>query len=207
MQLFTKQLAYTNRQHNYDKKDKNGIEYDDLEGDKPSCYSGVNRNLFQSLHKHSVMQLQSFVTLTELNEALQTCVYDFYKEYFEGLNDNALAKLKKSTLKYLIEQEPLPSIPNIPEEKIKALKSDLNVKYAGKQVQGFKNINTYVDNSFNASDTANSHFMKFYGQFSLATLLQERAPHQNSAREFARSSLLRTALPNDTHTHTRRTTV
>ena len=175
MQLFTKQLAYVNRQHNWDKKDKDGKEYNDLEGDKPSCYSGVTRNLFISLHKHSVMQTQSFVTVPELTEAVRGCIVGFYKSHFQNLDTGTIEGLEKAVMSYFIDAERLPNIPNIPQDEIDALKLELNIKYAGKQVQGFQSISDYVDKTFDASNVGDSHFMKFYQTFSLDVMLQTRS--------------------------------
>ena len=61
---FIDELAHIGRAHNWDQtrtKRVNGKEikeeYDDLKGDKPSCYSGVKRRLFQSVQGHPLLKL------------------------------------------------------------------------------------------------------------------------------------------------------
>jgi len=62
---FIDELALIARAHNWDKKrfkinkDGNPVmeEYDDLEGDRPSCYSGVPRRLFQSVRGHPLLNI------------------------------------------------------------------------------------------------------------------------------------------------------
>jgi len=73
VELFIKQLALIGRAHNWDDSrakldedgnqqfDANGYliteEYDNLQGDKPSCYSGVKRRLFQSVLGHGLFKV------------------------------------------------------------------------------------------------------------------------------------------------------
>ena len=73
VELFIKQLALIGRAHNWDDSrakldeagnqqfDANGHliteEYDNLQGDKPSCYSGVKRRLFQSVLGHGLFKV------------------------------------------------------------------------------------------------------------------------------------------------------
>ena len=54
---FIKELALIGRAHNWETKDIRGNEHDDLQGDKPSCYSGVKRRLFQSVIGHPLLNI------------------------------------------------------------------------------------------------------------------------------------------------------
>lgn len=62
VELFVKALALIGRAHNMDKRrpsqvDRSGWEeYDDLEGDRPSCHGGVKRRLLQSVLGHPLLQ-------------------------------------------------------------------------------------------------------------------------------------------------------
>jgi len=53
--FFTNALALLGRSHNWDKDDRNE-EYDDMEGDKPSCSMGVSKRLAQSIIGHPIAQ-------------------------------------------------------------------------------------------------------------------------------------------------------
>ncbi len=57
---FVTELAQIGRAHNWDKirvRDGKKEEYDDLEGDRPSCYSGSKRRYFQSISGHPLFDL------------------------------------------------------------------------------------------------------------------------------------------------------
>lgn len=83
------ELAFIARAHNWDKSrdivNKEGKvvreEYDDLEGDKPSCYSGVKRRLFQALKGHPLFSkdIHELVRLV-LQERTRSYMLDKFKE-------------------------------------------------------------------------------------------------------------------------------
>ncbi|OGV25332.1 MAG: hypothetical protein A3F18_00005 [Legionellales bacterium RIFCSPHIGHO2_12_FULL_37_14] len=55
---FIDELSHIGRAHNWDRsreRDNKSEEYDDLEGDRPSCYSGVKRRLFQAVLGHPLL--------------------------------------------------------------------------------------------------------------------------------------------------------
>jgi hypothetical protein len=58
---FVDELAHIDRAHNWDEKRVNQAgneeEYDDLTGDRPSCFSGVKRRLFQSVMGHPLITI------------------------------------------------------------------------------------------------------------------------------------------------------
>jgi hypothetical protein len=76
---FVDELAHIGRAHNWDKTRINAHqekeEYDDLEGDKPSCVSGVKRRLFQSVIGHPLINI---LTLDKLSDELR----DFARSHF-----------------------------------------------------------------------------------------------------------------------------
>ncbi len=60
--LFVAELALIGRAHNWDQtRTRPGHptpeQYDDLEGDKPSCYSGMKKRLFQSVLDHPLLKV------------------------------------------------------------------------------------------------------------------------------------------------------
>lgn len=161
---FIEELAHIGRAHNWDKsrRKNNGQleQYDDLEGDRPSCYSGVKRRLFQSVLGHPLLKLVTEdVIKAELNEFLIT---HFKKE----IHPNNCIALKKAWDKG-IDGEPLS------EEDTQKIQS-LNV--SGEQQQGFKNYLSHkygpsfspslillIDKAFELTPTINSHLFKHGG--------------------------------------------
>ena len=81
LSLFVEELALIGRAHNWDEtrivtdaagqpildEDDNPMreEYDDLEGDRPSCFSGVKRRLFQSVHGHPLFRILTQETIAK----------------------------------------------------------------------------------------------------------------------------------------------
>ncbi len=68
MEHFINELALIGRAHNWDKtRIRNGKEeeFDDLGGDRPSCYSGVKKRLFQSVIGHPFFVVLNLNTLIE----------------------------------------------------------------------------------------------------------------------------------------------
>ncbi|RUR09053.1 hypothetical protein [Legionella sp. km772] len=105
IEQFIKELALIARAHNWDQErfklasngeillddDHNPImeEYDDLEADRPSCYSGVKRRLFQSVQGHPLLVL---LTTDKINAEL----YDFARKHFANLiNDSNRIDFKR----------------------------------------------------------------------------------------------------------------
>jgi hypothetical protein len=82
---FITELALINRAHNWDKKRPakrlDGTEfkeqYDDLEGDKPSCFSGVLRRIVQSITAHPLMRALG-------TELLDAELRDFARAHFSS---------------------------------------------------------------------------------------------------------------------------
>ncbi len=71
-ELFIRQLALIGRAHNWDKANEQGQEYDDGEADKPSCFSGVNRRLFQSVLGHGLFKVVTKqIVIQALNEQIK----------------------------------------------------------------------------------------------------------------------------------------
>lgn len=83
---FIKELALIGRAHNWDKtRIKNGVEeeYDDLEGDKPSCFSGVKRRLFQSVLGHALLK---FLKTDDIKQELRNFMHEHFAEKITDKN-------------------------------------------------------------------------------------------------------------------------
>ena len=107
--LFMRALALINRQHNWDerrvryadkdkkipKRDTKGAvlteEFDDGKGDRPSCYSGVKRNLFQALIGHPLYKPLNAKLVTEF---IQTEIWAHYVELLKGRSREDLIAIK-----------------------------------------------------------------------------------------------------------------
>jgi ankyrin repeat protein len=113
LEHFIAELAYIGRAHNWDESrfkrsttgnfiiDKNGNriseECDDLRGDKPSCFSGVKRRLFQSVLGNPLLKI---LTGDDIKEELRS----FVREHFNVIiNDGNREILKKAWQAYIDE--------------------------------------------------------------------------------------------------------
>ncbi|WP_115706958.1 hypothetical protein [Legionella sainthelensi] len=144
LEHFIDELAHIGRAHNWDqsrRKDNGKLEqYDDLEGDRPSCFSGVKRRLFQSVLGHPLLKLVTKdVMKAEIKEFLMT-------HFKKTINSNNCIIIKKAWDKG-IEGELLS------EEDMKAIQS-LNVGL--KQQKDFKN---YLSQKYGSSFTVNLNFI------------------------------------------------
>lgn len=87
---FINELSLIGRAHNWDKtrprKDKphEMEEYDDLQGDRPSCYSGTKRRLFQSVIGHSLLNILS---MEEIKQEIREFALAYFKRIIAELNN------------------------------------------------------------------------------------------------------------------------
>jgi hypothetical protein len=84
---FIEELRLIGRAHNWDKtRELHGRmeEFDDLEGDRPSCYSGTKRRLFQAVIDHPLFTL---VTLETIKQTLRDLVFTHFKEILATANN------------------------------------------------------------------------------------------------------------------------
>ncbi|MDI1352373.1 MAG: hypothetical protein PSV35_06330, partial [bacterium] len=115
---FVDELALLGRAHNWNKTRINSKgkkeEFDDLEGDRPSCYSGVKRRLFQSVLGHPLILILTDDTLLEELRA-------FARDHFQScIDDEKKGALRTAFDDYIVNTEEV-SIPN------KALLASLNI--------------------------------------------------------------------------------
>jgi hypothetical protein len=179
---FVDELALLGRAHNWDKTrlatKVNGEEvleeYDDLEGDKPSCYSGVKRRLFQSVLGHPYFKM---LTLDDIKQELR----QFIRTYFETcIRDNprkAITWCREWTklCEDGVDGEALSEL-NITPEKQNAFIQELTLKYA-KQFEEDAIFALYIQNRFKLSGFITTHAACFGGEVDLTYLLK---PYQAS---------------------------
>lgn len=136
---FIQELALILRAHNWNyskdrkRKREENKEHDDLKGDKPSCYSGMNRRLFQSVLGHPL-----FKTLT-IDHLFQEIRSFAWEHFYSVLNSENRCILKDSYNNYFIylDEEfakPLVSL-NIPLEKKGQFADYLDKKYGSRLTQ------------------------------------------------------------------------
>ena len=200
--LFIKALALIGRAHNWDKtrikcdakgrpiKDKAGHaveeEYDDLEGDKPSCYSGVKRRLFQSVLGHPLLEVLS-------KEMLRDEVRVFASRHFkEKISRSDPRELRAAVDKNILELEPEDACLvelNIDSQAQKAFMTYLSKKYGG-QFSRDPMFMAYVHDLLSLKNFK-SHLVKFYMSFDLGGLLNDAQrmarPEKKSARKESKS--------------------
>jgi hypothetical protein len=132
LEHFIDELALIGRAHNWDKERlKNGRmeEYDDGEGDRCSCFSGVKRRLFQSVIGHPLLNI---LTRGHIEEELRTFVRDYF---ISQVTEDNKGLIKQAFDEYIEmqeiskEQAVLLSRLNIPEEQQQQLKQYLAQKY------------------------------------------------------------------------------
>lgn len=177
---FIRSIALIGRAHNWDKERRNketGFkeQYDDLEGDKPSCYSGVKRRLFQSLkgcglytiiNKDIIdMEIKDFVAeqykpvIKKLSNEEKQAILQAYEDIIFKLDD--FSEHKATFLKF-----------NIPEEKIQLFIKTLNSKYGSVSLKEFS---TYLDDLFKINDS-HCHAANFGHLFRIADYINTNAP-------------------------------
>lgn len=83
LDCFYHTLFLVARSHNWDETkivDGKKVEYDDLEGDKPSCYSGIRKRLFTSIPNHPCFKN---CTINDQQAKINSFVHNYYKTYEE----------------------------------------------------------------------------------------------------------------------------
>ncbi len=176
--LFVRQIALLNRGHNWDTtrflmdEDGNSIEeeYDDLEGDKPSCYSGVKTRLFQSLlHHPCYVILDKAVTQQFIKNAI-------HEHYARVLNDDVLEDLQG--LQDIVSDyfcDPDSQLPHeieklaLTDMQRDAIKGTFIAHYGEKRAEAFF---PEIDKLLSSDELIANHFLRFYQSAHLDKLLE-----------------------------------
>ena len=168
---FIDELAHIGRAHNWDKTrviagEKK--EYDDLDGDKPSCYSGVKRRLFQSVQGHPLLKI---LTLDDIKQELR----DFTREHFK----QCIASNPQQAILWHTSWEELCNTgsggTNLDELDISPEKQSEFIKTLSKKYpEQFKNdphFVNYIQDRFKLTSSIKSHAVRFGGETDLTSLL------------------------------------
>jgi|GEM_PF-6107610 len=179
---FIDELAHIGRAHNWDETREKTIngkqvseEYDDLEGDKPSCFSGTKRRLFQSVVGHPLFKILS---LDNVKEALQAFVRAHFEQCIKQNPDKVAAWNTSWEALYEtgIDDEGTLATLNIPEEEQNKFITLFN------QDPNFK---AYIEKRFKLTKTMTSHAAGFAGETNLTALLAEAAPRKSALEELS----------------------
>lgn len=177
---FIDELALIGRAHNWDStriNDKGSEEeYDDLAGDRPSCFSGVKRRLFQSVLGHPLINI---LTADNVLEEMRS----FARTHFElSINEDNQAKLRDAYHDYLRnlfdigkESRALLTLLNIPDEKIDMFERYMVDKY-GAQYADDPQFHRLVCNKLRVNGSkggffVSSHALKLDGLVGLYGML------------------------------------
>ena len=149
-ELFVKELALIGRAHNWDRSNEHGRQYDDKEADKPSCFSGVMRRLWQSVLGHWMFQR---LNDTAIEQELVAFTHNHFKELITPENMDAVYDAFHRVIGYEpyetndggATNAPTPasdfkllSSLNINDEILETFRNSLNEKYAGQLITNDK---------------------------------------------------------------------
>ena len=188
LEHFIDELALIGRAHNWDKtrirRDVSGHsveeEYDDLKGDKPSCYSGVKRRLFQSVLGHPLLKI---LTMDDIKQELREVVREQFKQCITKHPSEAV-KWKKGWDKVCetgLGDEALSGL-NIPESDQVAFIEVLRIKYPS-QFDGDPGFKLYIQDRFKLNELVSTHAARFGGEIDLTALLEPCVSRPQLSRE------------------------
>lgn len=182
--LFIKEIALIGRAHNWDNErtviQANGHvvqeEYDDLQGDRPSCYSGVNRRLFQAVQGHPFFKV---LTKEVLRQEINSFVYQYFTKLMNQKTPNELYAIKQTVDELIWHAETknahINSL-NIPFSAIGSFQQALTMKYA-KQYSANEELKfitqqQLLERKDNSGNHYPCHFILFYTNAGLGNLLE-----------------------------------
>lgn len=176
LEHFIDELAHIGRAHNWDdtriKMDDNGEvvlddsgepiteEYDNLQGDKPSCYSGVKRRLFQSVQGHPLLVL---LTKEGIDAELREFVRAHFQQAINGTNREALQQAWDRFIQLESEEADIPLLKtlDISVDKQNIFIESLIRKY-GEQFTEDPTFKSRINDAFMLSaQTPPAHILKF----------------------------------------------
>jgi hypothetical protein len=195
LEHFIDELAHICRAHNWDSSRTNaqGVleEYDDLRGDKPSCYSGVKRRLFQSVLGHPLLKI---LTMDDIKQELREYVREHFKQ--SVLEHPAEAVEWKKAWDTVCETgmggEKLAEM-NIPEDAQTALIEALREKYPS-QFDEDPSFQTYIQDRFKLNEPVTTHAARFGGEVDLTALLELCVAKEAVSREALRALRLNNSI-------------
>ena len=195
LEHFIDELAHIGRAHNWDSSRINaqGVleEYDDLRGDKPSCYSGVKRRLFQSVLGHRLLKI---LTMDDIKQELREYVREHFKQSILEYPAKAVEwKIDWDTVcETGMGGEKLAEM-NIPEDAQTALIEALREKYPY-QFDEDPSFQTYIQDRFKLNEPVTTHAARFGGEVDLTALLELCVAKEAVSREALRALRLNNSI-------------
>jgi len=172
---FIEELALMGRAHNWNPNpDNREEEKDDLKRDRPSCYSGIRRRLYESVRGHALLNILTIdIINAELRDFVRKHVKDTVNESNRSLIKTAWDNIILGDLEN-VDWVALQKL-NMPCQKKDQLITSLESKY-GRQFSVNPAFKEHIDNLFD-EDT---HIMKFghfldIGHFDTENLLNTPA--------------------------------
>ncbi len=170
------ELALLGRAHNWDGSrpradNPNEMEeFDDLKPDKPSCYSGVKRRLFQSIMGHPLFE---FLTLDIIKEELRDFVRAHFQTVITEENRKEIYEALQNYYTDLEVSEVLLNL-NISESKQEDFFAVLSKKY-GSQFDDDLSFKSYMINrlTLQKDKKDDAHALNFAGEVGLEKLLEK----------------------------------
>ena len=172
LEHFIDELAHINRAHNWDTTRINATgvseEYDGLDADKPSCYSGVKRRLLQAVLGHPLLKI---LTKDDIKQELREFVREHFKQVIEAGDGQALHHAWQQLIDSGHVDDCLIAL-NIPKQKQQDFIRYLSDKYPNQfdDDLGFK---AYAEQRL--MQTPHAQF--FGGETDLTGLLEEHEPY------------------------------
>src|SRR3990167_9742929 len=159
---FIDELSHIGRAHNWDRSRERGNkseEYDDLEGDRPSCFSGVKIRLFQAVLGHPLLII---LTKDKVIEELRSFVRQHFGQAITPFNAEKLEAIwNKRLLAEDLTEEEFHTIKAIDISKAKQEEfiKYINTKYSS-QLEEEPQFVKLVNASF-ATDAKDAHLFTF----------------------------------------------
>ena len=172
---FIDELALIGRAHNWDQTrvvvtllGETTEEYDDLSGDKPSCYSGVKRRLFQSILGHPLFKI---LTFEDLKQELREFMREHFQHQITNENRDELAEVWNELVYEGASKKAhiLLSL-NVSLEQQEKFMQYLTAKYGAKFSEDMEFV-SYIRGRFQTNKISPSHAEGFGGEVNLNDLL------------------------------------
>lgn len=186
---FIDELALIGRTHNWDNTRINqqgkNEEYDDLTGDRPSCFSGVKRRLFQSVLGHPLISI-----LTE--DMILEEIRHFARTYFQSkITKENKAALKEAFDDYIVnttevneESKELLMLLNITDTKQDVFEDYLSNKYGAQYTEDYyfhKLLRDKLSVTSSSDFFSECHALKLDGITGLYQILNEPEEHSTKS--------------------------
>lgn len=186
---FIDELAHLGRAHNWDHTriqtnadgspllDDNGTilveEFDDGEGDKPSCYSGVKRRLFQSVLGHPLLKI---LTLDDIKQEMRDFVREHFKQSINEGNQDMISDAWDNLCETGIYNETTHACLkelNVPLELQKTLVQRLSEKYPT-QFNHEPYFKDHIEASFKSTTIFPIHVIRFAAETGFEELIRKK---------------------------------